>query len=678
MKKLRTGILKQLFLFISFFLTANLIAQTKGYINPTATSSAKIRNVDMGNVKWTNGFWKERFDLCMTNAVPAQWEYFMNFSENNFRILANKSNQTEGYKGTYWQDGDYYKYLEAQISDYSVTKDPKLLAKIEEKAQMIARAQATDGYITTHTQIGFGLKDQGPFRWSEYKGDKRFLSASLHETYNMGHLLTLATTHYRVTGSKTLLNVAIKAGDFLDLYFKEFTPELAKIDYNPTQLMGLVELYRVTGDKKYLNLADRFMTARGKGKITQSQNDTPLRKETQAMGHAVTATVLYSGAADICAETGDAKLLSALKDIWTDIYNRKASVTGGLGNVHNGISPNNKKEVVHEAFGMPYKLDNAITYNETCATYYGAYFSWRMFLLTGESKYIDKMENAFYNNLSAMSLDAKSYFYTNPLRWYGKDHQLLSLDYHERWTTECTCVCCPTSVARFLTQSKEYAYAVDDQSLYVTLYGSNEIVTKIGNTNLRFTQTTNYPWEGNVSLLYDGDKNASFNLKLRIPAWAENVTLKINGAEQVVNSGTFATINRQWKKGDKVELNLNLKAQLIEGNPKVEEIRNQVAVSYGPLVYCVEQRDLPNGIKIDDIVLPMNSKFIIEYKKDFLGGINSISTVDAYARTKSFDNKELYLPLKTDLKPIKLQLIPYYAWSNRGEDEMSVFIPLKW
>jgi uncharacterized protein len=671
--------MKKGLLSLVFFTVLALIvnAQERAYINVSKSPYVKVKSLDMGNVKWTDGFWKERFDLCQANVIPAQWNNFMWFTQHNFEIVANKLNDPDGYRGAFWQDGDYYKWLEAQVGTYAITKDTAIANKIERAANLIARAQATDGYITMNTQIGFGKSGKGKDgEYVPYKNSRRFAHAGLHETYNMGHLMTLACTYYRVTGSRTLLDVAIKAANFLDQYFAVITPELSRIDFNPTHITGLTELYRTTGDKKYLILAQRFVDARGRGGEMINQNKTPFREEREAVGHAVLANYLYCGAADIYAETGEKALMESLEAIWEDSYLRKSSITGGLGNQHFMVTSGNQKDLTHESFGYPFKLENSTAYNETCANFGGAYFSWRMFLLTGEPKYLDKMENTFYNNLSSMSLDGKSYFYTNPMRWYGKEHTLLSQDYHGRWT-RIGCVCCPTSVARFLTESNDYAYGMDGNSLYVILYGSNEVIAKIGKSTLKFIQKSDYPWHGNIIMIYDGDKNTEFSLKMRIPSWAEGATMKVNGQEQMAQPSTFAEINRKWNKGDKVELNLPLKPIFVEANPRVEEARNQVAVTYGPLVYCVEEIDLPAGFKIDNIVLPITSELTAEYKKELLGGVVTISG-DALQRTNSFDKKNLYAPVNTQLKPFKLQFIPYYSWANRGEYEMSVYLPVKW
>ncbi len=664
---------------VSSLWAADLAAQNGAYVERGENSVAAVQGINMGDVEWSGDFWKSRFDQCLSDIVPAQWDYFMGFTEDNFKIVGDGMASEIGYRGTNWQDGDYYKWLEAQISVYSVTKDSELLKSINERAERIVRSLADDGYITLHTQIGYGAKGNESDKLISFKNSERWIRPQLHETYNMGHFLVMAMTHHRVTGSNLLLDAAVRVGDYLDSYFDVVTPEKAHLDYNSVHVMGLMELYRTTGEERYLKCVDRVISGRGqkRGGLTQNQNDTPLRKEDRAVGHAVLAPVLYIGAADYAAETGDEKLTEALENIWEDIYCRKASLTGGIGNVHSGGSEKNREEAVHEAFGLPYSIDSSTAYNETCATFYGSFFSWRLFLMTGDVKYLDTMERAFYNNLSSMALDGRSYFYTNVLRWHGEEHPLLSLDFHDRWTTQCTCVCCPTSVARFVAQTKEYAYAKDDNSLYVVLYGSNDIDTQVAGKNVCFSQKSNYPWSGEVEMIYSGDKNAEFDLKLRIPAWAQGATLLVNGQSVATDADSFASVSRKWRKGDKVELSLPMKPTLVEADPRVEQLRNQVAVTYGPLVYCLEGVDLPAGVAIEDVIMPLDATFDVTYCSELLGGVNTISTT-ALLRNAAFERGDLYAPIQSGYTDVKLTFVPYYAWANRGESKMSVFIPAKW
>ncbi|MRT91958.1 glycoside hydrolase family 127 protein [Ancylomarina sp. 16SWW S1-10-2] len=654
------------------------------YINATPNSHIVAHNVDMGSVKWTNGFWADRFQLAMDSVVPAEYDYFMKESEDNFRKVAGEMKPGFGSFGTNWQDGDYYKWVEAQVAYYAIHPSADLLKRINDCAQLIASAQDEDGYITTHLQLGYGLKGPSQFKTRKFiHKEPHFSVRGYHETYNIGHLLTLACTHYKVTQSRVLLDVAIKAANCLDKAFAEVTPEKATADYNSTQIMGLVELYRCTLDHKYLDLANRFVTGKGHIKTSFYQNATPFRKENQAVGHAVTAPVLYNGAADLYAETGDTTLLKPLKNIWNDIYTRKASVTGGLGNVHDGIDPEVRNGMgsttVHEAFGLPYSLKNADAYNETCATLYGAYFSWRMFMITGDSKYVDQMEIGFYNDLSGMSIDGTSYFYTNPLRRNGNNGDLKSMDHAKRWTNEVSCVCCPTSMVRFLTETNNYAYAVNKKSLFITLYGSNEIKTTVNGQPVALKQETNYPWDGNIAISYESAKSASFDLKLRIPNWAEDAQLMVNNQTIKVEAGTFASVNRTWKKGDKISLNLNMKPRLLVANNRVEELVNQAAVANGPLIYCAEGIDyIKPYMEFEDVMLGANSKFKVAYKDQLLGGINIITIPTIYHRTEALHKDQLYDTEVMKTRQTQMTFIPYYAWANRGVGKMSVFFPIKW
>jgi len=648
------------------------------YISPTSKAQVEVRGIGMDEVRWTKGFWKDRFDLGINDVVPAEWDYFMNFTEDNFKIAAGLMKSEIGFKGTNWQDGDYYKWLEAQVAAYAINRDAKLLEDIQRRAKLIAAAQAKDGYITMHTQIGHGLMGPKSNKLREFHHPERFKTLRYHETYNMGHLMTLAVTHFRVTGDSTLLKTAMKTADFLDDYFPKADKKTSEMDFNSTQIMGLVELYRCTGNKRYLNLANRFVTAKGTGNDAMNQNARPLRKRKEAVGHAVLATVLYNGATDLAAEIHDEALISSMKNIWDDIYTRKASVTGGLGNVHNAPSPSNRSSTVQEAFSTPYRLKNSTAYNETCATFYGAFFSWRMFLLTGDVKYVNQMETSVYNNLSSMSLVGKSYFYTNPLRWYGKEHPLRSLDHHHRWTNEETCVCCPTSLVRFLCETNDYAYAKDDNTLYAILYGGNIISTNINGKRVTFDEETNYPLDGKITLRFSGELKNYFTLKLRIPEWASQSYYLLNGERHNVEAGTFASINRYWKQSDVVELHLNMQPRLIRANPKVESLRNQAAVAYGPLIYCaeiIENKD--QKANLNQYLIPFNPKWNVTYRPDFLGGVNEITIENAFMH-KTLDDTSLYGNIDDNLTSCKLKLIPYYAWSNRGDSEMSVFLPIKW
>ena len=376
----------------------------------------RLKNVELGAVCWTDGFWAEKFDLCKNATIPSI-RRAMDIPENsavfgNFAVAAGL--ESGEHRGTLWGDGDCYKWLEAVAHIYGITGDAELDRTMDESIEVIGKAQEPDGYICTQIQ----LTDKE--RWQERHH---------HELYSMGHLLTAACVHNRITGKDNFLNIAVKLGDYLYDLFQPRPSELALYGWNPSNIMGLVDLYRATGDDKYLELAGIFVDMRGSapGGTDQNQNRIPLRKEATVVGHAVTATYLYCGAADVYSETGEKALLDALEGIWEDVTCRKMHITGGVGPLHNGMSL--RRNEVHEAFAMEYQLPNSTAYNETCANIGNAMWNWRMFQVDGEAKYADVMEQVLYNTmLSGMSADGERFFYTNPLRWHGEKHHLLSND----------------------------------------------------------------------------------------------------------------------------------------------------------------------------------------------------------------------------------------------------------
>ena len=357
---------------IVFLLFNHALAKDRGITNTSSSPYVKLRSVDIGDVKWTDGFWVDKFKIASEVTLPTMWELLQNpdisHAWTNFRIAAGLE---EGeFKGTPWYDGDVYKWLEAVAYVYAQTKDEKLDKLMDEVIEVIGKAQEDDGYITTFIQIG-----KGQWTWGEagespylpYEENKRWQDYHRHELYNMGHLMTTGCIHYRVTGKKTLLNIAQKTGDYLYEVFKTRDPKLAHFGFNPSNIMGSVELYRTTGDPKYLELGQIFVDMRGSqpGGTDQNQTRTPLRKEDEAVGHVVTAAYLYAGAADVYAETGEKALLNALERIWKNAALQKMYITGGTSAIHFGVTSSGDKS--HEAFGREYELPNASAYNETCA-----------------------------------------------------------------------------------------------------------------------------------------------------------------------------------------------------------------------------------------------------------------------------------------------------------------------
>jgi len=401
-----------------------------------------------------------------------------------------------------------------------------------------------------------------------------------------------------------------------------------------------------------------------------------LHQETEAVGHSVTANYLYAGAADVYAETGDEKLLSALEKIWHDVVLEKMSVTGGTGALHQGVS--RARDQVHESYGAAHQLPNATVYNETCANIANGMWNWRMLAVTGDARFADVLELVLYNSaLSGISIDGKHFFYTNVLR-RTKDTPFLSWDLPTR-QAYLDCFCCPPNIVRTIAKSRGWAYSVSDKCVWVNLYGSNVLDTELTDgTRIKLSQETNYPWDGKVVITVDAPDKKEFAVMLRIPEWTEDAILKVNGrpVESDLRPGRYFELNRTWSAGDRIELDFPMRIRLIEANPLVEETRNQIAVKRGPIVYCLESPDLPNSVRVSEVIIPTDIELKAEFEKNLLGGVTVLNGQAWAVQEKSWEGM-LYRERKNQARRnVNIRLIPYYAWSNRGVSEMTVWMPL--
>ena len=642
-------------------------AQQRGIIDTSASPYAHLQSVDLDDVEWTEGFWAERFKVCKDVTLPHLYELAADpeygHALTNLRIAAGLE-QGE-FVGTYWQDAWVYKWLEAAAAVYAVTKDPKLRGRMDEVISVIAKAQQPDGYIASQITVR---------RW------KRFQNPHHHELYVMGHLLTAACIHHRATGKSNLLNVARKAADYLYEQFKGKNPKMAHFPRNPSVIMGAVELYRTTRERKYLELANTVIDMRGafpKGSDL-NQDRIPLRQEREVVGNAVFYSYLYAGAADAYMETGDKSLLEALDRLWHDLVERKMYVTGGCCALHRGLSIRRgnvwSADDVHEAAGPAYYLPNATAYNETCAQVGNFMWNWRMLAITGEARFADIMEIEMYNGfLSGISLDGTRFFYSNPLRWYGSEHELLSNDTPTRHQIGRTRqICCPTNVLRTLAELHGYFYSTNSSGLWIHHYGGGVF----DNGTYRLTQETKYPWDGVVQItMHKVPTNAAINL--RIPQWANAAKVLVNGKPDAIDvrAGAYAALARQWCDGDKITLKLPMEARLLTAHHKVEQTRNQVAIMRGPIVYCLESSYLPPGSKVWEIVIPRDIRLTPRYGEDVLDGVMVLEGI-AYRVQQDGQNKLYREIAKKTPEEVPITLIPYYAWSNRGICEMTVWLPL--
>jgi DUF1680 family protein len=649
-----------------------------------ASKFAKLRPVGVEEVRWTKdadgeGFWAERMETLESSSIPPMWE-IMKGSQykpylQHFLIAAG---EMEGrYRGAQWNDGDFYKFLEGVTATYAVTRDEKLAQILDESIGAIGRAQRADGYIHTPVLI------------AQRNGDKSvqpFQDRHNFEMYNMGHLITAACLHHRVSGSDKFLDIARKTADFLYDTFRDPTPELARNSVCPSHYMAVVELYRTTREPRYLELAQKFLDMRNMVAEggDDNQDRVPFTEQREAVGHAVRANYLYAGAADLFLETGDKELMESLEPIWQNVVDKKMYITGGCGALYDGASPDGSEDQqhitrTHQAYGRNYQLPNTTAHNETCAAIGSVLWNWRMFLATGEAKYIDVLELALYNAvLSGVSLEGSDYFYVNPLR------QVDPLPTELRWSRErvpfVTSYCCPPNVLRTIAEVSGYAYSKTDDAIWVNLYGANKLETTLGGKPLKLTQRTRYPWSGRVTFTYDEAPDREIALKLRLPGWAEMAATRVNGRNHPSDfdaSCCYLELRRKWKAGDVVELTIPMSLRLMESNPLVEETRNQVAWQRGPIVYCLESPDLPNGVRVQDVRVPLDGKRDGVLERDLLGGV-AVIDAEVVAQPPSDWDGRLYRPVESKPeKSFRARFIPYFAWGNRGKSEMSVWLPVR-
>ena len=624
----------------------------------------KITGVPFNEVKINDNFWLPKIETNRTVTIPAS---FAKCEETGRVENFIKAAKKEGAFGTTFpfDDTDIYKIIEGASYSMSVHSDPKLDHYVDSLITIVAAAQEPDGYLYTARTID----PQHPHKWS---GSERWVQESVlsHELYNSGHLFEAASAHYQATGKRNFLNIALKNADLLDQVFgpgkRNDAPGHEIVE------MGLVKLYRITGEKKYLNLAKFFIDSRGKEndpKKAYSQDHKPLIRQDEAVGHAVRAGYLYSGVADVAALTGDSAYLAAIDKIWDNTVSKKLYITGGIGARHEG-----------EAFGNNYELPNLTAYNETCAAIANVYWNYRMFLLHGDAKYIDVLERSLYNGvISGVGLDGKTFFYPNPLECDMHYHfnSGETLD-RQPWFD---CSCCPTNMCRFIASVPGYIYAQSNNALYVNLFAQSSSTVQL-NKKLPVTisQETQYPWDGQVKISVSPEKTSRFALCLRIPGWAENqvvpsdlysfvspetgaVSVTVNGEPvQYKTEKGYAVIDREWKQGDVVSYNIPMSIRRVEANAQVADDAGKVAIERGPIVYCLEGAD--NGADLMALSLPDSSKLTESYNSGELSGVVTISGDAEIAKGKKVTAQ-------------KFTAIPYFVWNNRGADEMKVWIPRK-
>jgi uncharacterized protein len=621
-----------------------------------------IQPVSFTSVKLTDNFWAPRIKKNASVTIPIALGYCESTGRvKNFDIAAGRD--TGKFQTIYpFDDSDVYKIIEGASYSLQTFADPKLEAYLDTLIHKIGLAQEPDGYLYTNRTIAEKHGGKGLHEWA---GKNRWEMDSVlsHELYNLGHLYEAAVAHYQATGKRTLLDIALKSADLVN---KDFGYDRIKV-YPGHQVieMGLVKLYRVTGEKKYLNLARFFLDIRGpKGQQYNQANLKPV-DQTEAVGHSVRATYMYSGMADIAAIENDAPYLNAITKIWANLVYEKMYLTGGIG-----ASGGN------EGFADPFVLPNMSAYCETCASIGDIFFNHRLFLLHGQSKYIDILEKTLYNSmLSGVSLSADRFFYPNPLESNGQHLR-------QAWFG---CACCPSNVARFVPAIPGYVYAVTDKELYVNLFISNDANITLGNRKLKITQKANFPWDGKVEILVNPETSGKFTIKLRIPGWAKNeampgglykftdqntepVILKVNGevADLKLVDG-YAAISRRWRSGDRVEVEFPMPVRKVIADERVKEDKDKIAFQRGPVIYCAEWPDNNTG-NVLDLIVNKDATYTADFESSFLEGTEVIKTSGVQAE-RTLDGK-----IET-LQEEPLKLIPYALWNNRGAGQMMVWFP---
>ena len=649
-------------LFIS--LVAGLFTLTGQAQQKELSHGYPIDPVQFTQVKVNGGFWGQRLEASRNVTIPLAFSKCEETGRyTNFEKAAHPSDsyKVEGYS---FDDTDVYKTIEGASYLLQTYPDAKLEHYIDSVLVIVAGAQEPDGYLYT-------ARTMNPKHPHEWAGTKRWekVEELSHEFYNLGHMLEAAVAHYRATGKRNFLDIAIKYADCVNREIGPNPGQEVHVPGHQIAEMGLAKLYLATGEKKYLDLAKFFLDMRGRNGYQDEYNQThkPVLEQDEAVGHAVRAAYMYSGMADVAALTGDDSYIKAIGKIWENIVGKKYYITGGIGATNYG-----------EAFGRNYELPNSTAYCETCAAIGFVYVNHRLFLLHGESKYYDALERTLYNGvLSGVSLDGGLFFYPNPLESHGQ-HQ------RQAWFG---CACCPSNISRFIPSIPGYVYAIKDDNVYVNLFMGNTADLKVNGKELVLEQQTTYPLNGDVTLNVQKTKAGLFTLKVRVPGWAQNqvvpsdlytysdgkkagFSITVNGEALTKDGSTpvgkdgYCNITRKWKKGDKVQIHFNMEPRTVKANERVVADRGRVSVERGPLVYCAEWPD--NNFNILSTVVGKNPKFETVEKKDMLYGINMLSTD---AQTVGYDANG-----KIVSKDVKLNLIPYYAWNHRGKGNMMVWL----
>ena len=621
-----------------------------------AETVAQIEEVPFTAVHIDDRFWAPRLEVNRTVSIPSAFrECEKNGRFDNFSIAAGLI-QGEHRGDFSFDDTDPYKVIEGASYSLAVHYDKQLDEYLDSIIAIIAKAQEPDGYLTT-------CVTNKCYRLSGWWGRSRWEKINSHELYNSGHLIESAVAHYRATGKKTFLNVAIKNADLVCKTFGPNEGQIHRPGGHPIIEMALCKLYKVTGNRKYLEGAKYFVEETGRctdghRPSMYSQDHMPILQQQEIVGHAVRAGYLYSGVADVAALTGDTAYQKALQRIWENMSSKKLFITGGIGSRAQG-----------EGFGPNYELNSHTAYCETCAAIANVYWNYRMFLATGESKYMDVVERALYNNvLSGVSLSGDKFFYDNPLESSGEHER-------QRWFG---CACCPGNITRFIASVPGYIYAYKPNKANRTIFVNLYVQGKATVGGLELEQTTDYPWDGKVRIRV-GKGNGRYAIKLRVPSWLKSsptnnslytyldrpqpYSVSVNGKSYYPENTDYITFDRKWKAGDVIDIDFPMNVRRIVANDNAEDLRGKVCLERGPIVYCVEGGNQIGGTVFDKY-LPNDERheFNTHYEPLLLGGITVI------------DTKGRMVKANGDVTEVDMRAIPYAVWNNSGPQQMEVWI----
>ncbi len=629
--------------------------------SPSYSQNTRLEGVSFSTVTITDAFWKPRLDKISSATLPACIEQteVKTARIQNFEVAA--GTKPGKFQGIFYDDSDVYKALEAIAYSLKNNPNPQLEKKADEWIDIIAAAQQPDGYINTYYTLN-GL-------------EKRWIDMSMHEDYNGGHLIEAAVAYYQTTGKRKLLDVAIKFADHFDSLFgpgkRHWVTGHQELE------LALVKLYNITHNKRYLQLADWLLEERGHKRAfgytwsdwrdtAYAQDVLPVKMQTEITGHAVRAMYMYTGAADVATHTGDADYMKAMKAVWEDVVYRNYYITGGIGSSGR-----------NEGFSIDYDLPNMQAYCETCASVGMVFWNQRMNRLTGDAAFIDVLERSLYNGaLAGLSLSGDRFFYGNPLASFGTH-------FRREWFGT---ACCPANIARLTASVGDYIYGISPEGLWVNLFIGNTATLKIAKQDVAVSLETQYPWDGKVNLRLDPKSKSKFAVHLRVPGWANNkpvpgdlyrfidqrnaaIVLKVNGKiiTPEIKQG-YIVINREWRKGDVVEYELPMEVREVLAHDQVKQNQDRVALQRGPLVYCVEGAD--NEGKAWNFIVPEGTTYTENFQPEVLNGVMTI-----HFEGLVMSPNEGAQSIQTNKKTITA--IPYYAWNNRGQNEMQVWLPRK-